>query len=717
MPTTTRLQRPSEPAPEQRTAGLGSDADMQAVHDAVLRLLHLHQSALDAISQGVLISDANRRATYVNAAFAALTGYSADEIIGNNCSLLQGPGTSPETVLEMRAALDRGEPFHGELLNYRKDGTPFWNELKIVPVHDERGVLTQFVGVQRDVTARRDAMSKLSLAARVFEHSNEALAVADVDGRFVAVNRAFTQITGYSEAEVVGQNPRLLKSGVHDENFYRRFWHELRSHGHWEGEIWNRRKDGAVYPEWLSVGRVLDEDGRTLNYIASFSDITERKHAEENVRRLAYYDALTGLPNRILLHDRAQQALQIAARGGETLALMFLDLDHFKNVNDTLGHPVGDRLLTILAQRMLPLLRDQDTLARVGGDEFVLVLPRTDAAGASHVAQKLLQIVQQPVQLEGHELAVTPSIGIALYPADAEDYDTLFASADAAMYRAKMSGRATFCFYTAQLQAQMARALHVENGLRRALERDEMLLHYQPQCALADGRIVGAEALLRWRHPELGWIPPSEFVPMAETSGQIAGIGRWVLDTALGQLRRWIDAGLPPLRMSVNLSAVQLRQPDLPEQVAELLQRHRIEPAWLELELTETVAWDDPLESARTVARLNAMGLRIAIDDFGAGYTSFSHLSLFRAGTLKIDRSLVSVIENSEGDCSVVTAIVNLARTLGMHTVAEGVETPGQRAALARTGCDSAQGWLFGRPVAAADFETVLLQHLETTPG
>ncbi|WP_243651097.1 putative bifunctional diguanylate cyclase/phosphodiesterase [Rubrivivax gelatinosus] len=703
-----RTPHPARPGMDETGHPAGGDAEFHAVHDAVLRLLKLHQSALDAISQGVLITDANRRITYVNAAFVELTGYTAEEMIGSSCALLQGPGTSAETVQAMRAALDRGEPFRAELLNYRKDGTPFWNELKIVPVCGDDGTLTQFVGVQRDVTARRDAMNKLSLAARVFEQSNEALAIADLGGRFVAVNNAFTRITGYAEHEVIGQNPRLLKSGLHDDDFYRRFWQELQTRGRWEGEIWNRRKDGTVYPEWLSVGRVVDEAGQTQNYVASFSDITARKHAEENVRRLAYYDPLTGLPNRALLQQRAAQALQIAVRHGETVALMFLDLDHFKNVNDTLGHPVGDRLLVALAQRMRPVLRDQDTLARVGGDEFVLVLPGTDAAGATHVAHKLLQIVQEPLQLEGHELTVTPSIGVAIFPTDAADYDTLFAFADAAMYRAKMSGRATFSFYTAEMQAQMARTLRVENALRRALERHEMQLHYQPQCSAADGHVVGVEALLRWNHAELGWIGPAEFVPLAESSGQIAVIGRWVLDTALRQQRAWLDAGLRPLRMAVNLSAVQLRQAGLADLVAELLQRHRVDPAWLEIELTETMAWDDPEGSARQIARLRAMGLRIALDDFGSGYTSFSHLSLFQAGTLKIDRSLVSRLAPGASENSVVAAIVNLARTLRMHTVAEGVETPTQRELLLEAGCESAQGWLYGRPMPAADLEALI---------
>jgi diguanylate cyclase (GGDEF)-like protein/PAS domain S-box-containing protein len=689
---------------------VGPETEFQAVHEAVLRLLRLHQNALDAISQGVLITDANRRTTYVNAAFVELTGYTAEEMLGGSCAILQGPDTSAETVQAMREAMNRGEPFRGELLNYRKNGTPFWNELKIVPVRDDDGTITQFVGVQRDVTARRDAMNKLSLAARVFDQSNEALAVADLNGRFVAINAAFSRITGYAEHEVIGQNPRLLKSGLHDEGFYQRFWRELQTRGRWEGEIWNRRKDGSVYPEWLSVGRVVDDAGETVNYVASFSDITERKHAEENVRRLAYYDPLTGLPNRALLHERASQALQIAVRHGEPVALMFLDLDHFKNVNDTLGHPVGDRLLVALAHRMRPVLRDQDTLARVGGDEFVLVLPNTDAAGATHVAQKLLQIVQEPLQVEGHDLTVTPSIGVAVFPTDAADYDTLFAFADAAMYRAKMSGRATFSFYTAEMQAQMARTLRVENALRRALERGEMQLHYQPQCTVADGHVVGVEALLRWNHPELGWIGPAEFVPLAESNGQIAVIGRWVLDTALRQLRAWLDAGLPPLRMAVNLSAVQLRQPGLADLVAELMRRHRIEPPWLEIELTETMAWDDPEGSARQIARLRAMGLRIALDDFGAGYTSFSHLSLFQAGTLKIDRSLVAGITTGASENSVVAAIVNLARTLRMHTVAEGVETPAQREALLAAGCESAQGWLYGRAMTAEAFQALMLE-------
>jgi len=670
-----------------------------------LETLRLHDSALGAISQGVLISDEHGCTTYVNRACEAITGYSAAEMAGQTAGLLQGAGTNPVTRKALGDAIAAAQPFHGDILNYRKDGTAFLNALSVTPVFDARGKATQSVGVMRDVTASRDADARLLLAAQVFRQSGEGILITDPQHRIVKVNQAFTTITGFSEADALGQNTRIFWSGRHDAAFFRTMWEQIHVRGHWQGEIWSRRKDGGVYPQWLSMSRVADAAGQATHFIASFSDITQRKDAEEHIWRLAHYDLLTGLPNRVLLSDRALQALQMAHRSHDPMALLFIDLDHFKNVNDSLGHAIGDRLLIAVTARMKAALRDQDTLSRTGGDEFILLLPGTDAAGAAHVAQKLLQLAQQHYLVEQHELTVTPSIGIALYPANGQDFDLLSKCADAAMYRAKQHGRNTFCFFTAEIQAQATRALQLENGLRRALERGQMSLHYQPQRSLRSKCIVGAEALLRWQHPELGTVSPAEFIPIAESSGLITSIGEWVLRTAVQQLKAWHDAGMAPMTMAVNLSAVQFKQHHLSELVERILEEAGVAPHSLELELTESVASDDPVAAMAVMDSLHACGVRMSIDDFGTGYSSLSYLKRFKVYKLKIDQSFVhSLISNPE-DRAIVTAIIAMARSLGLRTIAEGVETQAQMEYLCSLGCDEMQGYWFSRPLAADRFK------------
>ena len=700
-------QRRSEAATQARLSLLGMVEEQrraEVILKASLAALGLRDSALGAISQGVLISDSRGRVTYMNQAWEDIGGYSMADMAGRTPGVLQGPGTDPDTRRALRSAMDEGRPFHGDILNYRKDGTPFWNELSVTPVFGEPGVPVHFVGVMRDVTARRHADAQLLLAAHVFEQSSEGFIVTDAECNIVKVNRAFTAISGYSESDALGRNPRLLASGCHDAAFYEAMWTALGTQGHWQGEVWNRRKDGVDYPQWLSISRVMDSRGQTTHYIAAFSDITGRKQAEDRIRRLAHFDPLTGLPNRALLGDRATHALQIARRSHEPMALMFIDLDHFKNVNDSLGHDIGDRLLVAVTARFNAALRDQDTLSRTGGDEFVLLLPGADSAGAAHVAQKLLLLAQTPYQIDGHDLTITPSIGIALFPSDGTDFGSLAKCADAAMYLAKEQGRNKSCFYTAEMQARSTRMLLLENALRRALDRGELQLHYQPQWSLLDGRVVGAEALLRWKHPDLGWVSPAEFIPIAESSGLITSIGEWVLRTALSQLKAWTDGGMAPITMAVNLSAVQFRQKNLPELIGEVLQATGIAAQRLELELTESVASDDPANAVSMMNKLHAFGVRMSIDDFGTGYSSLSYLKQFKVYKLKIDQSFVRRLTDDPDDQAIVSAIINLARNLGMQTIAEGVETESQMEYLRRNGCDEIQGYWFSRPLTADRF-------------
>jgi len=440
--------------------------------------------------------------------------------------------------------------------------------------------------------------------------------------------------------------------------------------------------------------------GQEPRFIVISRDITGRKQAEQEVQQLAYFDALTGLPNRTLLNDRMAHTLAESARRHESLVLMFLDLDHFKNVNDTLGHRVGDELLVTLAGRMQAVIRAQDTVARQGGDEFILLLPNTDGDGAAHVAEKLLRTISQVIQIDQHELTVTPSIGIAQYPQDGADLETLTQHADIAMYRAKQSGRNGYQFFTTEMQVHAARSLRLENALRRALERDQLSLHYQPQLSLTSGAIVGVEALLRWQQPELGQVSPAEFIPIAESSGQIQEIGEWVLRTATRQARQWMDQGLPPMTVSVNLSAVQFRHPDIAALVAQVLTEAQLPAQYLMLELTESAALHDPLGAIAVLERLHQQGVRISIDDFGTGYSSLSYLSRFPVDILKMDRFFLREGSSPSSD-GLATAVLGLGATLSLEVVAEGIEVPEQWHALRELGCGFGQGFLFGRPMDA----------------
>ena len=552
---------------------------------------------------------------------------------------------------------------------------------------------------------RQSMEAQLRLMAKVFEQGGEGIVITDARGDIVMVNRAFENVTGYTQAEVSGRNPRLLSSGRHDREFFRHMWETITSEGFWQGEIWNRRKDGDIYPEYLSVSRIVDGAGQVTHYIATFNDISENKANQEHIQRLAHYDSLTGLPNRILLADRVALALSHMERAGGQLALIFLDLDRFKNVNDSLGHRIGDELLVQVGARLRGLLRDEDTVSRLGGNEFILLLPGADADGAAHVAEKVLKTLSSPYHIEQHELAITPSMGIAMATADGATYEALSMCADTAMYRAKQGGRQTYRFFTREMQERSDRTLQLENALRRALELNQLCLHYQPQMSLENGRIIGVEALLRWRHPELGDVSPADFIPVAEDSGMILPIGEWVLRTAIWQMKAWLDTGLPPLVMAVNLSAIQFRQARLPELVSQILAESGLPADQLELELTEGVAMENPLEAIEIMNDLHARGIRMSIDDFGTGYSSLNYLKRFKIYKLKIDQSFVRDISRDPEDEAIVGAIISLAQSLGMQTIAEGVETEAQAAFLRAGGCREGQGYLYSRPLPAEEFE------------
>jgi len=560
---------------------------------------------------------------------------------------------------------------------------------------------------------RKHDEALLQLAAKVFEQGSESVVITDKQGLIVRTNQAFSRITGYSDAQALGRKPSMLASGRHPPEFYDAMWAEINTHGHWQGELWNCRKNGAVYPEWLSISELRDASGAVMNYVGVASDLSQRKKDEEHIRLLADFDPLTGLPNRRLLRDRLDSALSHAQRHGEPLALMFLDLDRFKNVNDSLGHHLGDELLIQVAQRLTAVLRDGDTVCRLGGDEFVLLCLGSDATAAAHVANKVQELSSTRYLVDQQELTVTFSIGISLYPTDGDTFEALQMSADTAMYRAKQAGRNAYRFFTAEMQTQSSRTLLLENGLRRALELQQLHLVYQPQVSLKDDGIVGMEALLRWQHPTLGSVSPVEFIPVAEDSGLILPIGEWVLRTACQQMKAWLEAGLPVQQMAVNLSAVQFRHANLPELVSQVLAETGLPPQFLELELTEGVAMNDPLGAIAVMDNLHQRGVRLSIDDFGTGYSSLSYLKRFSVYKLKIDQSFVRDITDDPDDKAIVVAVIALARSLGFLTIAEGVETPGQLAFLREQGCDEVQGYFFSKPLPPDQFEAFVRQRVK----
>ena len=590
----------------------------------------------------------------------------------------------------------------------RRIGTPTPAELKAI----ERGAFLAGLAIERHQSL--DTLIKLQQAV---EQSPSSIVIANLNAEIEYANAAFFRATGYSPEEVLGQNPRILQSGQTPPSVYREMWEALTAGRPWNGELINRRKDGSIYTEMARLTPIVQPNGRITHYLGIKEDITQRKLAEQQIERMAYFDALTGLANRLLLQDRFHQAAILARRQGQPLALMYIDIDNFKHINDILGHHVGDQLLVQMAQRLSALLRAGDTLSRQGGDEFVLMLPGCDAASARLVAEKLTEQARHSFTLSDHEVTATLSIGIALFMRDGETLDELARSADLAMYQAKQEGRSTFRFYATELRTQSSRTLRLQTDLRLALERGQLSLVYQPQIRLGDGALLGVEALLRWQHGEWGPISPAEFIPLAETSGLILSIGEWVLHQALLQLQRWDAAGLDGLTMAVNLSAVQFRDSRLADGIGALLRASGLPAHRLEIELTESCAMINPQDTIATMESLRRLQVPIAIDDFGTGYSSLSYLKRFKVAKLKIDQSFVRDLHTDPDDRAIVRAVIGLADHLGMRTVAEGVETAEQLAWLHEHGCDQAQGYFLSRPLPADALQAWAQQRNLLGPG
>lgn len=671
----------------------------QALRDSEARFRAVFQNA----GVGVILSAADGRFLEANPAFCAMVGYSQDELKGMTFHCV----THPDDIADNDRLRDEMATGQRESYNITKryiarDGRVVWGRLTVKGITDgETGALRFMVAVVEDVTERKRLEDHMRLAATVFENTGEGLFVTDSQTRIIHVNPAFTEISGFEPDDVIGQTPKVLASGRHGADFYERMWRSIQELGKWQGEIWDRRKTGEMFASWVNIAAVRGGSGEVTNYVCVFSDITSKKQIEERLSYQANHDPLTRLPNRTLFHERLSRALARAHRNQTLVALLFIDLDRFKQVNDTLGHLAGDQLLQVTAERLTNCTRQGDTVARLAGDEFTVILEDIqDPRDAAVVAHKILHVLADPFDLGGNEAHISSSIGVALYPVDAGDAQELIRLADTAMYRAKNLGRNGCQFHSEAVNAQAFERLALENALRLALENREFRLFYQPIFDLRTGKVAAVEALLRWRHPEVGLVVPTQFLALADETGLVLPIGRWVLDHACRDVKGLRDGVQPGLGLHVNLSTRQLRQLDLIESVASALEGSGLPPDALVVEVPETSVVDKGHEStAQIFARLAALGVGVAIDEFGSGYSSFSFMRRLPANSLKVAQSFVRNVANTTDDAEIVTAVVAVARGLHMAVIAPGVETEEQLAFLANFGCELAQGFLLARPM------------------
>jgi diguanylate cyclase (GGDEF)-like protein/PAS domain S-box-containing protein len=683
----------------------GMMSNLGLSYERVRKLSHV----VEQCANSIIITDAQGVIEYVNPYFTHISGFTPEQAVGKRPSILKSGNTASQEYQAMWQAIASGNVWHGELQNRHRGGRLYWDLVTISPLRGEEGEITHFVSVQEDITARKKIEEQLQLFLRVVNHVNEGITITDTDRNIVFINPAFSAITGYSAEEVIGKNPRMLHSGLMDDVFYRDMWRSINETGLWQGEMIDRRKSGESYSEWLSISTIKDEHGAVSHYIALFSDISERKAVEERIAHMAQHDFLTGLPNRMLLQDRLVQAISRSDREQRKVAVMFMDLDRFKVINDTLGHLVGDKLLQEVADRISRVGRSSDTVCRQGGDEFVIMLTDLETVDdVAIVAVKLLESIAGPYLIDGNEIEVTTSIGISVFPEDGREVDALLQHADAAMYHAKENGRNNYQFFTSEMNEHALERMSIERKLRRALERNEFCLHYQPQVDLRSGRIVGAEALIRWNHSLLGMVSPAQFIPIAEENGLIIPIGEWVLREACRQNSEWRKLGLPEIVMAVNLSAVQFRQKDLGAMIVDILRQSGLAPSALELEITESSVMRNSDAAIELLQQLKEMGLKLSMDDFGTGYSSLGYLKRLPIGKLKIDQSFVRDLMTDPDDAVIAQTIITMAHSLKLKVVAEGVETAEQLAFLQQQQCDEMQGYYFSRPLVAEQFASLL---------
>lgn len=670
--------------------------------------LDLLSQAIEQSPASVIITDPRGGIEYVNPQFSAITGFKADDVMREPSQSAATHVASPPFELGLADRMAAARPWKGEVENRHKDGSTYWTSTSLTPIKSTGENISHYLVIQEDITERKRHEQSLLLAASVFTHAREGIIITDASAAILDVNAAFTHITGYARDEVIGRNPRMLQSGRQDSEVYQRLWVALREKGHWDGEIWNKRKNGEVFPESITISAVRDASGDLQHYVALFTDISAQKEQQRRLEQTAHYDALTGLPNRVLLADRMHQAIAHARRRDREVAVIYLDLDGFKEINDEFGHEIGDQLLIGISDHMGQVVREEDTIARIGGDEFVAVLTDLgDVDECMPLLKRLLGAASRPVHVNDLSLQVSASLGVALYSReDGEqvDADQLLRRADQAMYQAKLAGKNRYHIFDNE-KDRNAKGLHESlESIRQALAKREFELYYQPKVNMRTGQLVGAEALLRWRHPQRGLLLPELFLPVVDEHPLSVELGEWVLDEALNQITAWQEQGTG-IQISVNVSGRHLQQADFVDRLRALLAAHaEIPPENLMLEILETNALADIDQVSRVIRACNDMGVRFALDDFGTGYSSLTYLKRLPADQLKIDRSFVRDMLDDPDDMAILDGILGLASAFQREAVAEGVESVEHGRLLLQLGCEVAQGFTIAPPMPPSDF-------------
>ena len=658
------------------------------------------EQVFEAMPIAMVYADVSRRIQRVNPAFTAMFGYELREVINKETSVLY---SSFDDFLEQgvqRFNSDgKGSKESYQIHYQRKNGEVFFGKTVGTTVRDNNAQVVGMLGLIEDITEYKKAEEYRRLSAQVIDNTSEGVMITDAEGTIVEVNNSFLTITGYTQDEVIGKNPRVLSSGYHDHSFYRKMWSSLQHTGQWKGEIWNRRKDGSIFPELQHVNAVKDEKSTITHFVSIFSDISKDKKTQEEIDYLAHYDPITKLPNRLMLNARLEQAISRARISDKHVGVIFIGIDRFKYINDSFGYHLGDDVLKRIAERLQASLGDNYFAARIGGDEYVLLAEDLkEVEQISLVVQKAFEVFKKPIGISEREVQLSASLGVCVYPNDGEEKSLLLRNADSAMYQAKKEGRNTYRFYTPELTENAMGQIVLENHLRTAIQRNELQLYFQPQVALETQVVVGYEALLRWFSPELGRVPPDKFIPIAEEFGLILTIGEWVLEKACNQAKAWVNAGYEFGRIAVNVAGLQIEQGNLVDMVKRILNENELPAKYLELEITESFIMEHADKTIEQLQELKALGVCIAIDDFGTGYSSLSYLKQLPVDKLKIDRSFVTDLPNDANSNAIAHAIVALAKSMGLTVIAEGVETSEQSMYLMDIGCQQVQGYLYGRP-------------------
>ncbi len=665
--------------------------------------LYAFQFAVKNSDNTIVLTDPQRHITFVNEVFEKTTGYSQEEAIGQNPNILKSGKQDDSFYAELNSKLDKGEKWEGQFINKRKDGSLYYEKASIVPIFLDNKLIS-YLAIKLDITDYVEQNKQLELAASVFDNTEEAIIITNAEKKTISVNRAFSKIYGYTLSEIEGKTLKVLHSGTHDTHFYKQMWENIESKGLWQGKIVNKTKCGLYIPIWSTITAIKDAKGNTLNYIAVQTDLREIESVQEKIDYLAYHDQLTGLYNRAHFEEYLEHALTIAKRKQENLALLFIDLDRFKVINDTLGHDIGDEVLIEIAKRLKHTLRESDFISRWGGDEFVVILENTLTPSVSaKIAGHIIAAIKEPIQIGSHSLTTTASVGIALYPENGDDANSLVKHADSAMYLAKDTGKNQFQYYTKELSNEIQSRLSIELALREALKKEEFYLVFQPQYSLKTKEIVSLEALIRWNNANKELTYPDRFIPIAEENGLIVDIGYFVFEESCKALKKLRESGLDIHYIAVNVASMQFKEHELLHIFLSILEKYHLKASDIEIEITERFVMEPTLDNMSLLRNFREKGFRISIDDFGTGYSSMAYLKNLPADTIKIDKTFVDDIEKGSADNAIIKAIIALSKTLGYSIVAEGIETKEEEDFLTEYECDYGQGYLFSRPLLAED--------------